>query len=164
MAPALPRSASDVVLRVGVASALVVDAVVHWRLAQEYGVAFPGGIGGDAVFRIEAVVALLAGVFVLYNGSRAAWAAAFLVLASAFMAVVLYRYVEMPQLGPIPSMYEPIWYREKAISAAAEGAGAALAAAGLLANARRRPAPRPRVRRAPRSPDSGTSPNTLSPP
>ena len=151
MAPARPRSASDAVLRVGVASALVVDAVVHWRLAQGYGVAFPGGIGGDAVFRIEAVVALLAAVFVLYNGSRAAWGAAFLVLASAFLAVVLYRYVEIPQLGPIPSMYEPIWYREKTISAAVEGAGAALAAAGFFATARHRPAPRSTVRRAPHS-------------
>ena len=132
VAPALPRSASDAALRLSVAGALAVDAVVHWRLAQGYGVAFPGGIGGDAVFRVQAVVALLAGIFVLYNGSRVAWGTALLVLASAFIAVVLYRYVDVPQLGPIPSMYEPIWYDEKAMSAAVEGAGAVLSAARVV--------------------------------
>lgn len=131
LTPALPRTASEAVLRVAVAGALAVDAVVHWRLAPGYGVAFPGGVGGEAVFRIEAVVAILAAIFVLSTGSRAAWGGAFLVLASAFVAVVLYRYFEIPQLGPIPSMYEPVWYTEKTISAVVEGAGAVLAAVGL---------------------------------
>ena len=138
LAPDLPRQATDIALRLGVVVALVVDAVVHWRLATGYDVAFPGGIGGGAVFRIEAVVAVLVALLLVYTGNRLAWAAAFAVLASAFVAVVLYRYVEVPQLGPIPSMYEPIWFAEKTISAVAEGVGALLAAAGLVLAGRRR--------------------------
>ncbi len=52
-------------------------------------------------------------------------------LASALVGVVLYCYVPVPQLGPIPSMYEPIWFPEKTLSAGAEGLGALLAAVGF---------------------------------
>ena len=137
LAPAVPRGAVDAALRVGVVAALAVDAVVHWRLATGYGIAFPGGIGGDGVFRLEAVAAVLVAVWVALTGSRIAWASAFLVLASAFVAVVLYRYVPVPQLGPIPSMYEPIWFPEKTVSAVVEAVGALLAAAGLAHRSRR---------------------------
>ena len=142
LAPALPRTAGDAALRVGVVAALVVDAVVHWRLATGYGVAFPAGIGGDVVFRLEAVTAVLVAVWVGVTGSRTAWASAFLVLASALVAVVLYRYVQVPQLGPIPSMYEPIWFPEKTLSAVAEGLGTLLAAVGFAASRRDRGARR----------------------
>ncbi len=57
-------------------------------------------------------------------------------LASALVGVVLYRYVPVPQLGPIPSMYEPIWSPEKTLSAVAEGLGALLAAVGFAASGR----------------------------
>jgi hypothetical protein len=43
---------------------------------------------------------------------------------------LLYRYNDIGQLGPIPSMYEPIWYTKKTVAAFAEGA--ALIAAVLL--------------------------------
>lgn len=113
----------------------MVDAIVHWRLAPGYGVAFPEGIGGHAVFRLEAVAA----VWIASTGSRIAWASAFLVLTSATVAVVLYRYVPVPQLGPIPSMYEPIWFLEKTVSAVAEGLDALLAAVGFAVSSRRTP-------------------------
>jgi hypothetical protein len=131
LAPDFPRTAVDIALRVGVVVALAVDAVIHWRLAGGYDVAYPGGIGGGNVFRIEAVVAVLAALFLLWRGTRLAWGASFAVLASAFVAVVLYRYVEVPQIGPIPSMYEPVWFAEKTYSAVAEGVGAVLAAVGM---------------------------------
>ena len=137
LTPAMPRTSGDAALRIGVVAALVVDAVVHWRLATGYGVAFPAGIGGDAVFRLEAVVAVLVAVWIAIAGSRIAWASAFLVLTSALIAVVLYRYVPVPQLGPIPSMYEPIWFPEKTVSAVAEGLGALLAAVGFAVSCRR---------------------------
>ena len=44
--------------------------------------------------------------------------------------LLLYRYNDISQFGPIPSMYEPIWYTKKTVSAFAEGA--ALLAAVLL--------------------------------
>ena len=121
----------DLALRCGVAAALVVDAVVHLRLASTYQFAFPGGIGGGALFRAEAAVAVVAAAYVLLRGSRTSYAVAFGVAASAFVAVVLSRYVELPAVGPIPSMYEPLWFFEKSLSAVAEAAGAVLAAIGL---------------------------------
>ncbi len=130
--PTFSSQIAEYVVRVLVVAALAVDAVIHMRLAANYQLAAPGGIGQGNLFRIEATVALAVALFVLARGSRAAYAAALLVAASAFIAVVLYRYVEVPALGPIPAMYEPVWFFDKSLSAVAEGAGAALAAVGLL--------------------------------
>ena len=135
--PSVPRTAGEGALRCAVVAALAVDAVVHWRLAEGYGIAFPAGVGGDVVFRVHAVLAVLAAVLVVASARRAAWVAAFLVLASAFAAVVLYRYVPVPQIGPVPSMYEPAWFRDKTVSAVAEGLGAVLAAVGAVTYGRR---------------------------
>jgi hypothetical protein len=48
------------------------------------------------------------------------------------------RYVDLPAVGPLPSMYEPLWFFEKSLSAAAE-AVAALASLSLLPMSRSRP-------------------------
>lgn len=118
-------------LRLAVAAALAIDALVHLRLAAIYQLAAPGGIGGGNLFRIQAAAAVLVGIFLLVRPSRLAYLVAGLVLLSAFVAVLLYRYVEVPAIGPIPSMYEPIWYGEKTLSAVAEGVGVLLATAGV---------------------------------
>lgn len=123
---------ADVVLRVLIAAALGIDAYVHLHLAPLYQLAVPGGIGQGNLFRIEAAVAILVGLYVLISGSRLAYLSAFMVAASALAVVLLYRYVRVPAFGPIPSMYEPIWYGEKTLSAIAEAAGAVLAAIALL--------------------------------
>jgi hypothetical protein len=133
------RKPMDIVLRLLVVAALVIDAVVHLQLAAGYQIAAPGGIGQGSLFRLEAAAALLVGLYVLVRGSRPAYAVAVVVAGSAFIAVLLYRYVDIPALGPIPAMYEPVWYFEKSLSAVAEGLGAALAAVGFL---RQRTSPR----------------------
>jgi hypothetical protein len=120
------------VLRVLVAACLVVDAVVHLKLAHGYQQAQPGGIGEGTIFRIESVVALIAAVWVLVRGSRPAFGLAFLVGLSAVAAAVLYRYVNVPSFGPIPSMYEPVWFTKKTVSAVAEAAAAVLALVALV--------------------------------
>lgn len=121
-------------LRIVIALGLTVDAVVHLRLAPEYQLAFPEGMGGGTLFRVEAVVAVIAAVAVLVWGNRGTYLFALLVAASAFVAVVLTRYVEVPALGPLPSMYEPIWFFEKSLSAIAEGIAAIAALMALLAS------------------------------
>ncbi len=131
------RSMSEVALRVIVVAALAVDAVVHLRLASGYQAGQPAGIGTGNVFRIASALAIVAALWVLLRGSRAAYVAAFAVSFSAVVAVVLYRYVDVPQLGPIPPMYEPIWFFEKTLSALAEGVGAIAAAIGVAATGRR---------------------------
>jgi hypothetical protein len=131
----------SVALRLLTALALFIDAGVHLFLAPGYQNAQPGTISQGTLFLLEAAVALLAGIFVLLRGSRAAYAVALLVALSAFAAVMLYRYVDVPAIGPIPAMYDPVWFFSKTLSAVAEGAGALLAAAGLArASGKRRPA------------------------
>lgn len=120
-------------LRIVTAAALVVDAVVHLRLASNYALAYPDGIGGGTMFRIEAAVAIIAAIYVLVRGSRTSYAVSFLVAASALGAVLLYRYVEVPSIGPIPSMYEPIWFYEKTLTAIAEGIGVLSSIGGFIA-------------------------------
>lgn len=123
------------VLRIIVAAGLGIDAVVHLRLASEYQFAFPEGIGGGNLFRIEAALAIVAAICVLVRGSRLTYTLAALVAASAFTAVVLSRYVELPAVGPVPSLYEPLWFFEKSLSAVAEGVAALAAAIALWVSA-----------------------------
>jgi hypothetical protein len=55
------------------------------------------------------------------------------VAASALAAVLLYRYVDLGVLGPLPDIYENTWQVPgKLLSAYAEGAAAVLAGLGLL--------------------------------
>lgn len=119
------------ILRVLVATMLVIDAVVHISLAPDYQLAAPGGIGQGNLFYLEAAAAIAAALYVLFRGSRSAFLAALIVAGGGLAAVVLYRYVDLPAFGPIPAMYEPIWFPEKVLSAAVQGVGAVLAIAGL---------------------------------
>lgn len=130
--PFSQRSPPEWALAVVVAVALGIDAVVHLRLASNYQLASPGGIGGGNLFRIEAVAAICAAAYVLLRGSRVAYAVAFVVALGGLAAVILYRYVDVPAVGPIPAMYEPIWFFQKSLSAVAEAVGTVAAALGLL--------------------------------
>ena len=130
-------SPAKLALRGLTALALLVDAVVHVHLAPGYQLSAPSGIGAGNLFRIEAAVALAAAILVLIRGNRMSYAVAFLVAVSALAAVVMYRYVDIPALGPLPAMYEPVWFFEKSLSAVAEAIGAIVAAAALLSTRQR---------------------------
>lgn len=142
-------------LRLLVAAGLVTDAVVHLRLAGGYQLAQPGGIGEGTLFRIQAVVALLVALWVIVRGDRWAFAVAASVGFSALAAVVVYRYVDVPSLGPLPRMYEPVWFFQKVLSAIAEGLAGAFATYALVRVTgaarlhRRRGTPAPADRRSP---------------
>lgn len=129
--------AGSLVVRSLVALGLAVDGAIHLRLASGYQLAAPGGIGEGTLFRLQAVLAIVVALAVLVRGGRLLFVVAFLVAGAALGAVLLYRYVDVPALGPFPSMYEPVWFPEKTLSAVAE-ALAAIGALGLLAAARRR--------------------------
>ena len=109
---ALARSAIlSWTLRVATAAALGIDAAVHWANASAYA----------------------AGLLVLVRPRRSSWVAALAVGASALAAVLLYRYVDLGSLGPLPDMYENTWQVPgKVLSASAEGAAVVLAGLGLL--------------------------------
>jgi hypothetical protein len=146
------------VLRGIVVLSLGVDAVVHLRLAGGYQQSAPGGIGAGSLFRLEAAAAAAVAVWVLVRGSRAALIAAFSVGFSAAVAVVLYRYVDVPALGPIPAMYEPVWFLEKSLSAAAEAVAAVAASIALLIAPPRHPGIEPGRRPTPQVLDRMTNP------
>jgi hypothetical protein len=126
------HSAGEVVARVMVAAGLSYDAYAHLDLAAS----FDGNralISQGMLFRVEAVAAVLAALLVLVIQHRAvALLLAVVIAGSALGAVLLYRYVDLGTLGPLPDMYEPSWYPEKTYSAIAE-ATAILAACALLA-------------------------------
>ena len=114
------------------AAALAVDAFVHADLAPSYDAAKVNLSQGE-LFRVEAAAAALAALLLLAAHRRpAAWAFAFLVAAGGIGAVLIYRYVDVGALGPLPNMYEPAWYPEKTASAIAEAVGAGTALLGLL--------------------------------
>ena len=126
------RRLTDIALRAVTAAALIVEAVIHLQLAANYQLAAPAGIGQGNLFRIEAAVALLAALWVLVSGSWKAYAAALLVAAGGLGAVLLYRYYQVPAFGPIPSMYEPLWYFKKTVTAVAEALATVTALIGFL--------------------------------
>ena len=117
-----------------VAAGLGVDAYVHWHLAPGFdgvkGTASPQVSQGE-LFRVETALALIAMVLVLGTRRRLAAMVALLIAAGGLGAVLLFAYVDVGGWGPLPNMYDPLWYPEKTISAVAE-AVAALGALWLL--------------------------------
>jgi hypothetical protein len=110
---------------------LGIDAYTHFDLAHDYVFNKTSTVSQGTLFRVEAVLAILAALAVIL---RATWwtAAIALAVAGGGLALLLvYRYVNVGVIGPLPNMYEPIWYHEKEVSAAGE-ALAVLASLGLL--------------------------------
>ena len=126
------RRAAGLVLRVLAAAALAVDAVVHARLAPGYQAAAPEGIGEGNLFLAEATAAALAGLYVLIRGSRPAWLLALVTAGGGLAVLLLYRYIDLPAVGPFPAMYEPLWFPEKILTALAQAAALLLAATALI--------------------------------
>lgn len=135
-APSRRQDVGGWVLRVVVAAGLAGDAAVHLNLAGNYG----GGelLGIENLFLGAAGLAALAGVLVLVV--RRAWTAlvAFAVAAGTLAAVVTSRYVDLGTIGPLPDLYEPVWYPLKVVSVVAE-AVAVVAAVVLLVRQRSQP-------------------------
>jgi hypothetical protein len=136
-------------LAAATAAALVIDAVVHFQDAYFYDANTGALLSQGQLFRIQAVVAMVAALGVLAFPRRwPAWLLAALVAGSAAAAVIAYTYIDIGPLAGLPNMYEPSWGPPgKLASAIAESAGALLALAGLLwalaMRRRRAPAARP---------------------
>jgi hypothetical protein len=127
--PAVDRA--TVVLRVLVAVSLGVSAYLHFDLAE-------GPLAGDGkitlagMFIGQAVVAALVAIWVLVRGDRIALLAGLLVGGASFLALILSVYVEIPAIGPFPTLYEPLWYTEKVIAAVSAGLATVFAGLALL--------------------------------
>ena len=128
------------VLAVGVAVALAVDAYVHATSSGFYDPARGGLITEGNLFRAEALASGALAVLLVLRPSRWTLAAALLVAASALAAVVVYRYIDVGAIGPIPNLYEPTWQVPgKLPSAYAEGLAVLLSAIGVAQRGRGRP-------------------------
>ncbi|MCO5968084.1 hypothetical protein [Actinoallomurus soli] len=118
------------ILRLLVVAGLAVDAYVHFHLAGDTG-SSGGGLTEGTLFWIQGVLAALVAVLVLIRATRLTYGIAFLVAAGALGAVLLYRYVDVGSLGPLPNMYEPVWYAEKVVTTVAEAVSTVAAALGV---------------------------------
>lgn len=110
---------------------LVIDAYVHFDLAARYDPVASTTLSQGDLFRVEAVAAIVAAVGLILRPRWYTAGLAFAVLAAGAAALYVYRYWNVPAFGPIPRMYEPIWYPEKTLAAVAETVGA-VSAAGLV--------------------------------
>jgi hypothetical protein len=117
-------------LQVITAAGLAADAYVHADLAANYDLVGTT-ITQGTLFRIEAGVSAAVALLVVAVGGRFVYSAAVAVAGSALAVLLLYRYVNVGSIGPVPNMYEPIWFTEKTVAAVAEAA--ATAAAAILA-------------------------------
>lgn len=118
------------------AAGLAADAYLHARLAERYD-AVSATLSQGTLFRIEAAIAALAALLLLVRRRPLADAFAWTVAAGGLAALLLYRYVDVGELGPLPNMYEPAWFTEKNLVVIAQVL-AFLATSLLLLTRRRR--------------------------
>ena len=112
----------------------LIDAVVHGANASSYDPANGGLITEGNLFRAEAGVAALVALLLVVRPSRSVWMLACATAVTALGAVVLYRYVNVGAIGPIPNMYEPTWQVPgKLLSAYAEASAALLSCVAAIA-------------------------------
>ena len=124
-------------LAVATAVLLGIDAYVHLHDAHFYAPAAGSTIGEGNLFRAQAIVAVIVAVALLIRPHPVVWAVAVLVTASAVGAVLLYTYVDVGALGPLPDLYEPSWVPAgKLASAVAEGLRTLLAITGFVLSVR----------------------------
>ena len=112
------RGAVRGVLRLLAAAGLALDAYVHTDLAGQFETG--GTISESTLFLVQAGFAALAALLIFARGRRPEAAFALLVAVAALGAVLLYRYIDVGTIGPLPDMYDPAWYPEKTLSAVAE--------------------------------------------
>jgi hypothetical protein len=124
-------------LAVATAVLLGIDAYVHLHDAHFYDSLASSSLSEGTLFRIQAIVAVVVAVALLVRPHPVVWAVAVLVTASAVGAVLLYTYVDVGALGPLPDLYEPSWVPAgKLASAVAEGLGTLLAITGFVLSVR----------------------------
>jgi hypothetical protein len=120
-------------LQLVTAAALAIDAFVHADLVTRYDPnQGSAAISQGGLFRIEAALSAFTALALIVSGRRIVWALAVAVAASALGGLLLYRYADPGALGPLPDMYEPLWYPEKTLTAIAEAVATVTAVVGFL--------------------------------
>lgn len=125
------------VARVLAAAGLAVNAYVHAHIADQYD-AVGDTISQGNLFRVEAALAALAALLVLVWRRRPADAFAWLVSAGGLAALLVYQYIDVGAIGPVPNMYEPVWSTDKKLTVAAQALTIVTTALLLATHSRRR--------------------------
>jgi hypothetical protein len=126
-------------LAAATAALLAVDAYVHLRDAGLYDAFNSSTLSEGTLFRGQAIAAIVVAIALLVRPRPVVWLVAAVVAASAVAAVLLYTYVDVGAVGPLPDLYEPTWALPgKAGSAIAETGATVLALAGLTVSMRTR--------------------------
>ena len=102
------RSVVPALLRAVAVVGLVVDTVVHLRLAGPFD-AIGAQITLGQLFRVEAAAAAAAALYLALRDSRRAWLLAGIVAAAGLAALLLAALVELPAVGPFPPLAAPGW-------------------------------------------------------
>jgi hypothetical protein len=107
-------------LAVVAAAGLGIDAFTHLDLASLYRFNTTGTVNESVLFQIEAALAIVAGLWILLRPGVLSAVFTLLVAGGGAFVLVLYRYVNVGKIGPIPNMYDPGWFTEKKWSLAGE--------------------------------------------
>ncbi|MGN6724027.1 MAG: hypothetical protein ACTHJM_15580 [Marmoricola sp.] len=122
-----------------VAAGLGVDAYVHLHDASSYAMVKTSFISQATLFRIEGIAAIVAAVLLLVRPHWITALLALLVGGGGVAAVLLYTETDPGKIGPLPDMYEPVWFTDKTNSLIGEAvaAGVALLVLVMLLASRR---------------------------
>ena len=126
----------ELTVRLVAAVALAVVAGVHLHLAAGY-MAIGDLVTQGDLFRVQAAVAAVVALALLARPTRVVWLLATAVGLASLLAVVVTVYVAVPAVGPFPRVFEPVWYAEKVVGAAAAAAASLAGLAGLRLTGRR---------------------------
>ena len=97
-------SAGQRVLALITAVLLGVDAYVHLNNASNYDQFRSSTMSEGTLFRIQGIVAIVVGVLLLIWPRVWTWILSLLVAGSAAVAVTLYTYVNVGEIGPLPNL------------------------------------------------------------
>jgi hypothetical protein len=102
------------------AAGLGIDAFTHLDLAHLYQANTTGTVNEGVLFQIEAVLAIVAGLWILLRPGVLSAGFTLVVAGGGAFVLLLYRYVNVGKIGPIPNMWDPGWFPEKKWSLAGE--------------------------------------------
>lgn len=121
-------------LAVLAAAGLAIDAYVHLHVAHRYMPITTGTVNQGVLFQIEGALAIAAALWLVLRPNWLSALAGFLVAAGGATALLVYGFVNVGKIGPIPNMYDPeqYWSWDQKFSLGGE-LGAAVAAAALVA-------------------------------
>jgi len=133
------RARTGMLLRVLGALALGYSGWLHLRIALERPPLFADGqVTLSGLFIAQAVAAAIVVLWVLVRGDLLAWLAFGAVSLGSLVALVMSVYVQIPSIGPFPVIYEPVWYADKYLAAAAAALASVIALVAVLSLLRRR--------------------------